>query len=423
MISQKGVVMRFKGLFGSFSLIGPTGFIRRTWAVAFVVAITTVSASWAPAAVRIGTRSDVVDTALDFHSGSGNYVSVLRYDTVSDDCFSVNLSTDEGSTWTESYEYCTGQELESDIGAVVSGDFLYVAYVMETAVDTARLMRFRMSDGAVDPIYGSQTVLTAAVGESIWDVDVCSNADTFDDRLYFFATHAGAIRSFWTDELGGTGPEPWHELATAFTNVWWVLGVTSNENYAAGSGYHPMVLYVADGFDLGVWRYHPVHSASNILDSAAYGSPSGISAYNDYVAVNYWNQNYEMKSCLSDDGGLTFACEQVQGDGHGFTGDMAARNGAGIAEMVVFNNDQPCWYRHQDYGGTWSNDVVCTEISVDGESPISLESLPPHNQFSYGAVVVSNDPVAGSAYFIRSPVVFADEFESSNTSAWSATVQ
>lgn len=378
------------------------------------------------AATRIGTRSDVIDHELDFHGASGHYFSVLRYDTASDDCFSVNLSTDEGSTWVETFEHCTGQELLGKIAAVVAGDFFYVAYVMETVVDSAKLMRFRWSDGEKDPIFGSQIVFSVMVGDSIRSFDLCSNADTFDDRLYFFAIEVlapalhGDLRFFWTDQDGGTGAEPWNDVPTTLSGVGSILGATGNENYAAHVGYHPMVLWTGEGFDLGVWRYRPGRQANTIVDNAVYGTPSGISAYDDHVAINYWNQHYEMTTCLSDDGGVNFSCEFAQGVGNGFSGDVAARNGAGIAEMAVYDydGDAPCWYRHRDYVGTWSDQVACTDLGVSMRGPISLESLPPHTAFSYGAVVESSDPETGSAYFIRSPVIFSDGFESGDTAAW-----
>jgi hypothetical protein len=347
---------------------------------------------------------------------------VLRYDTVSEDCFSINLSTDGGESWAETYELCTGQELDENIGAVVVGNFLYVAYIMKTAVHSARVMRYRSSDGERDPIYGSQIVFNAGVGDTIRNLDLCSNADSFDDRLYMLALNSGELRFFWTDEDGGAGSESWNELPTGVSDAWWTLEASANENSGVGSGYHPMALYMAENWDLMLWRFSGGGPVTTLVDPAAYGesdsSPVSISAFDDFVVISYWNQLYEIRTCVSADGGDTFDCDVHQGDGNGFVGAVNARQGAGIAEMVVYDGDPPCLFRYRDYTGSWSGQVMCSDLDVSTGAFISLESLPPHSSSSHGAVVLSSDPDTGSAYFISSPVVFADGFESGDDSAW-----
>ena len=386
-----------------------------------VLTLVTATASAAPT-TRIGAREDVIRTVLEPDADTGNLFAVLRYDDGTDDCFSVNLSIDGGATWTETYEHRTSLELDDDIGATIVGGSLYVSYVSVAAVHSARLMRFRNSDGEQDPVYGAHTVFNAQVADTINDVKVCSNVDSFDDHLYFFAISEDVLKYFWSDEDGGAGTEPWHVVATGVSNACCGLDVTANKNAHLGTGYNPIAAFRGTDWELFLWRYDGMAPEQIELDDPIYSYPDGqvsISASEDEFVLTYWRQSYEAKTCVSHSAGGGMGCEVVQLGGYGYYGDLSARHGAGFA-MVYSRDNDPCEYRRRDYVGAWSAPQPCSDVDLDSSSWLTLEALPPYGELDYGGVLISSDGVPSAApYFFRAPVMFSDGFESGDTTFWS----
>jgi hypothetical protein len=49
-------------------------------------------------------------------------------------------------------------------------------------------------------------------------------------------------------------------------------------------------------------------------------------------------------------------------------------------------------------------------------------SLPPYDEYNYGGILISSDGApSAAAYFFLAPLVFADGFESNDTTEWSLT--
>jgi len=136
------------------------------------------SPDWMDSDVRIGARTNIGETDLDFDAQNGNQFAVLRY---SGD-WSVNISTDGGETWQETYTW--GGSVD-DTSAAVVDDYLWVGYVFSSANDQGRMRRFNVSNGLVDGTYGYQTVFDKNV--AIKEIAVVTNADGFDNRVYLYA--------------------------------------------------------------------------------------------------------------------------------------------------------------------------------------------------------------------------------------------
>jgi hypothetical protein len=108
--------------------------------------------------VQIGTRQDITNLTIDFHETSGNLFAVLQYTVSTTHYWSVNISYDGGSTWTESFNYSGGSTPLMDVNAAVVSDFLYIGYVSGTNGVDARMRRCLTSDGTVDNGYFYVTV-------------------------------------------------------------------------------------------------------------------------------------------------------------------------------------------------------------------------------------------------------------------------
>ena len=94
---------------------------------------------------------------------NGNLFSVLRYDVGGATWYwSANISTDNGQTWQETYEWWASYEIQ-DVSAAVVDDYLYVGYVAGVTFVDARVRRCFVSNGSIDAAFGSPTVFNKGV--------------------------------------------------------------------------------------------------------------------------------------------------------------------------------------------------------------------------------------------------------------------
>lgn len=394
-------------------------------AILVVLAALSLVASSAGAAepVRIGTKSDVTEVALEMDEATGHLFAVLRYDTVSDACFTINFSADTGENWAQPFLSCSVHGYGAHMGAAIVGGYLYVAYVDHMVVNSVELVRARTSDGAWDPVFGRQTVFSAAVGDSICHLALASNQVSFDDRLYLFAVTEGNLKFYWTDEDGGVGTEPWNEEATGVSDAsCWMLEAAYNDGYWLGSGYSPVVAYQV-GWYLYIWRFHGTTGAEHFLfdaDAPAFEYPGSIAVSHDELEAVYWSYSYEVKSCSSATAGSSPTCRTWEPCDHVFAGDVVATPFGGFG-MVYAPDNGDCLMRVKSDPGAWTGASLCSDSRSSLHGPLAIAPLQPYSPVSYGIVAVDNDPFTGTPYFVLSPVVFFDGFDSSDTSAWDMT--
>lgn len=145
-----------------------------------------ISPNWTDTDVRIGARTEIKETHLDFDAQNGNQFAVLRYRNGSTTAWywSVNISTD-GQTWQETYQWSSTNEIR-DVSAAVVDDYLWVGYLGGDADShEGRMRRLLVSDGSIDSGHGWKTIIDKNV--PINEIAVVTNADDFDDRVYYYA--------------------------------------------------------------------------------------------------------------------------------------------------------------------------------------------------------------------------------------------
>lgn len=144
------------------------------------------SPDWANSDVRIGARTEIKETHLDFDAQNRNQFAVLRYTdgSTTDWYWSVNFSTDKGKTWQETYTWFASYEIK-DVSAAVVDDYLWVGYVGGISFDQGRMRRFNVNDGSVDDGYDWDTIIDK--NTPINEIAVVTNADDFDNRVYYYA--------------------------------------------------------------------------------------------------------------------------------------------------------------------------------------------------------------------------------------------
>ena len=177
---------KFDSAIDMISLIEESG-IHLAFGIQWKKPKAAVSANWVNVDQRIGTRTSIDEACLDFDAQNGNLFAVLRYNAGSTGYWTVNISTNKGRTWQETYQWyaVTNYEIR-DVSAAVAGDFLWVGYVgAESAYKEGRLRRFSVSDGSSDISYFYKTIIAKDV--PIKEVSVRSNADNYDTRVYYSA--------------------------------------------------------------------------------------------------------------------------------------------------------------------------------------------------------------------------------------------
>jgi len=396
------------------------------------------SVGWTGTDVRIGNRTRIRETHLDFDAQNGNLFAVLRYtnDSTTDWKWSVNISTDNGQTWQETYQWGAADSRLNDISAVVVDDYLWVGYVSAIAGDEARMRRCRVSDGSIDSAYNWETVIDWDT--SIGEIALGSNADSADEIVFYFALSDHSLIFYWASDAGTVNPV-WHEIPTGVTNAWRGLDATWNEgasnhtvyaSYLASDGANPVVvLRLLSSLD---WE------ATEILPAYTGASNRGtsISAYDDTVICAYehsYSNGIGIRYNVSYDGGDSWLWGAWEPDpGHYFTQpEVTCRGGQGSA--VVYHEEagdfDRVWFRYRDHysPGNW-DDIVAQINEYDGLTgmPNRVEWLPPlpGHAYAYGTIYISGVPDPGRIpYFDRMmPLVFSDDFESGDTTAWSSTV-
>ena len=152
--------------------------------------------------VRIGNRDSIETVSLAFEKSTGNLFAVLLYQESGSYFWSVNLSTDGGTTWTETFTWFSSLKIMS-ADAVVVGSYCYVGYASATNNLTGRLRRFNTSDGTSASFpdgFPNLNVFTLAATDSVKQVVVNSNQNDFNNRLYYAAiTNSDSIKIFWND--------------------------------------------------------------------------------------------------------------------------------------------------------------------------------------------------------------------------------
>ncbi|MEN8162898.1 MAG: hypothetical protein ABFS37_02120 [Acidobacteriota bacterium] len=372
--------------------------------------------------VQVGARGNILQTDLDFHSASGHLFAVLLNEESGQWAWLVNISTDNGETWTETYEWPSTMAI-ADISSVVAGDYLYVAYVDPLVPEFGKIRRFNAIDGSVDSTYGGIgwiEVLDAGT-DTFREVAVASSADQNDTRLYYFAIQSNyVLRYAWTNQEGGADT-PWSEIDTGVTSANHAIDATYAENSST-------FLYVAyeglDG-DLHIWR-RMSDVTSDVTDFGVIQRDwLRISAFEDTIVALYDDQvaaDRGLKYLMSTDAGDTWQSPSPLTPMDNYTSPaVTLRNGGGVA-AVYHDVTTPDWaaLTQKDYAnGDWSTPVDCATPGLTTGSYSDIEWLPFGN---YGVLLVGSGTSGRNSFFALPLLLFGDGFESGDDTQWSETL-
>ena len=311
---------------------------------------------WSEGDVRVGTRADIVETHLDFDAETGNLFAVLRYRADPNYHWSVNISENNGASWSETYEWFASYEIK-DTSAVVVDDYLYVGYVGAADFSEARIRRFMVASGGVDNVYGYRVVFDKSV--AINEISLSSNADQGNSRLYYYAILADKrLIWHWTDQDGGIGYWSWTEQNTGVEDAY--RGLDSAWNTGSTTGNLLIASYV--GYvDSGGTISYPViflrYDNANweeIELVASYRGGTSVSGFGDNLFCAY-EQSNGIRYSVSYNGGDTWSAGSFLAPAGEIFANPAVTARGGQGSAIVYDIEagafDPVQFLYRSYYG------------------------------------------------------------------------
>lgn len=390
--------------------------------------------------VRLGgTRTDARQTRLDYHTSSGNRFAVIRWGpTTGTSVWTVNLSTDNGQTWTETYSFGSSTGLVA-LGAAVVGDYLYLAYVAGNAPDQARLRRADATTGVVDAAFGYQVVVDT--NAAVEEVALASNPDDGDDRIYYAALMADdTVHYLWDAASDGhtftDGELPAVAQAQFGLDITFLHGMSCTPHLA--------ISYNGSDGAIHVWLRSESGWTEKILDNdAGGGRRTSISAYQTMLLCAYEYQYLTgtgIRYGASYDCGSTWNLGDIAApDGLHVFGyfepQVAARGGLGTAVLfqAEWGEFDPAFYRfrYTYRPGLWSIPARFNDFDLYTGSETDAMIVPELTLGIWSVVgtYLSLDPDHRTPYYdttldfaFFSPLLLSDGFESGTVGAWTTAV-
>lgn len=374
--------------------------------------------------VRIGApRTGARSVDLDFHRGTGNLFAAVSWP----DGWSLNISTDGGATWQETYFYASASEISMRVG----GDFAWVAYASSVAPTQLRMRRFLAATGAPDATYNYHLV-TNLFPANVVDVAMTANADSGDSGVYVACIGSDLTPYFFWDDLVGTTFEAFHPPGTTAEGD---LDVTMNPG--TSSGFFLFMSFEGSGL-VKVFRLHLFGGWDTSIAYTLDGNNhyTAISANQDTVSVvverDYTNGN-----------GITHLVNTNAGENGQWLGDViytpptpTAPEAAGAdislrspaGSLVTYQLEEGAfdgvYHRvRQEHGqDSWESPVAFNEVDPAAQEQTTVEWLDIGCGGSYGMIYVSGGDFVPYFDLITPWEVFCDGFESGSMSEWSSTV-
>lgn len=310
--------------------------------------------------VRIGDRDSIKVVALDVDNSNGNLLVVLQFEQGGNSYWSVNLSSDTGRTWAETYDW---HSIVSngvvDVDAVVLDSFFYVGYALAND-NTGRIRRFDTESGDVDSDYSYLRIIDEGV--PLRDIALACNEDYLQDRIYYWAIMDNdSLSYYWSD----ADAESWDGLYKPDVDNA-SRGLDVCYDLQTGGNAFEFVSYI--GTDDSLYALERPFVYHGPLDYVG-DNPSAktsVSAYKDTVIITFPQYvpdslAYEMRYRVSyDDGDYWYWGRLAYATVNFFMSDVTGRNGDGFG--VVYQSagtSAEGFFRHRGYpvSPSWSTPV------------------------------------------------------------------
>ncbi len=312
--------------------------------------------------VLISARDSIFVLAMDRHHASGNLFAVLGYtgDAVGSR-WTVNISTDGGSNWAETYMLGGFNYVMNDVDGAACANHFYVAYTggLPSAPNVmAWLKAFKAVDGTADTFpdgSSSYKVFEETPPDTIMDVEFCTNQDQYNNRLYYFAiVKNGIVRFFW----GYPDQVNWSEISTGITDALQGLDANWNTGY---SDYARVISYIDDADSILIYGLSGTSCTRligyNINGTYSYSTTS-CGGWGDtlFSAFQYDGTNREVRYLVRYGTGGSWYFGYLAPDTtvSNYTPDVTLRGGGGTHGVYRGPYTNYAYYRWRGYSGSWS---------------------------------------------------------------------
>ena len=331
--------------------------------------------------IRIGNRDSIRIVSLDVDNSTGYLFAVLGYQDGLYSHWAVNISTDTGKTWAETYSW-GGAENAPDVDGNVLESYFYVAYLVTTN-NTGRIRRFNTSNGSVDDVYFYKTVIDEGV--ALRDIALTSTADRSSPNyhlLYFSIMDNDSLRNYWSNVTDSDG-ETWSAFDPNVGNADRGLDACcavspSNNMWASYIGTDDS-LYIIGGWNS--WSHYGPWVTSYTGTYSEY--TTSIGAYGDTViAVHPYRRNADsnyVRYRITYTGGSSWTWGTLYGPSNinSRVNDLTARLGDGISVFYQTSGDYAeGLYRHRGYPvSAWSSTVSLADSVTRFNVKPSIERI------------------------------------------------
>lgn len=369
--------------------------------------------------VRIGdARTGAHTLDLDYDSQEGTIFAAIGW---ADD-WTMNISTDGGVTWQETFAY----GLRAELSMAVSGDRVWVAYSNTGNEDELRMRRFLTTTGGVDSAYFFETVATITPA-TVVDVALISNEPDFGTAVYVgIVASDNSVRTYW-DDLNGTSFSDYSPtISNADDNIDFTFAPFSMQT----SGYTAFLSYESTAGDIVVWRMSFLGTWDQVLTRPISGTNNytSISAFKDTVMVVYESAfaegtgiRYEVSYNYGIDWYYGVIYEPEAGDpvAHGGAVSLSGGNGSFATYHLEEGAVDRAFVRSRSgyASAPWNNPIPFSNSDTMSGTQTKIEWIGAPCVGSYGMLYLAADAIP---YFDLTSArgYFCDGFESGGTSAW-----
>jgi len=369
--------------------------------------------------VRIGDpRTSANDIKLGYHGEEDTLFSAVSWS----DTWTMNISTDGGATWQETFEFGTASKLSM----AVAGEYAWVSYAISDTPSDVRMRRFDASTGLVDNLYGWELVADVSPAD-VDELALINNAPDYDTAVYVAVIDtADHLRTYW-DDLGGTS---FDEYSPPVTNAEDNLDFTYCPYGFSSSGYVAYLSFESDTGQLEVWRMSWLGTWDHVYTLAmdGFNHYTAISAFEETVMVafegDFTNGNGIQYRVSYDHGGQWYSLviyQPAAGGPLAYGADVSLHSGR--SAVITYNMEEGTTdnayfiSRSPMVGGTWGTALDYSNFDTMSAMKTEITFIGAGCVGSYGMAYLGD---GGIPYFdlLTPRGFFCDGFESGNTAAW-----
>ncbi len=243
--------------------------------------------------VRIGNHDSLYTFSWDKLNGRNSTafcVGMRR--TGASRYIEVYMTTDGGTSWTETYTNSLGSDHRPDVGSCCFGNYFYVCYSRHPHACLGRIMRFSKTTGNQAHLGNGSFFATIFLADTltrdtIYEMEICSSDDEHSgSRLYCFGrTRSGKLMYAWSD----SNAYDWYTVTPNVNHCHEGLDCAYNDGFGNAFVWASWMYHQNDSsyYPAVAWRDSVWHASYINIRSRNTWSITGMAAYEDTIFIAY----------------------------------------------------------------------------------------------------------------------------------------